>query len=199
MNALANPEVGKYVNENFVSSFQKVGTFRIVGKQEAGRQRRHLLLRLRMAACCTPSPGRSMPPRFLREAKWVVETTEKAIKEAKGDGAAFKAILRKAHAEKLRTEHGLVVEPVTYDPPDDPGPERRADLSRSDGPAAGPVLPPPPIDGPDVKFRAKSRRGPSWHRPHRPRTDSAGARPRRSALGTGQPGSRPCSCSPPIR
>ena len=31
MNALANPEVGKFVNEYFVSSFQKVATFRIAG------------------------------------------------------------------------------------------------------------------------------------------------------------------------
>ena len=36
MNALANPEVGKYLNEYFVSSFQKVATFRIVGKQKQG-------------------------------------------------------------------------------------------------------------------------------------------------------------------
>ena len=36
MNALANPQVGKYLNEYFVSSFQKVGTFRIVGGQKQG-------------------------------------------------------------------------------------------------------------------------------------------------------------------
>ena len=36
MNALANPEVGKYLNEYFVSSFQKVGTFRIVNGQKQG-------------------------------------------------------------------------------------------------------------------------------------------------------------------
>ena len=37
MNALANPELGKYLNENFVSSFQKVATFRIInGVQKQG-------------------------------------------------------------------------------------------------------------------------------------------------------------------
>ena len=36
MNALANKEVGKYINEFFCSSFQKVATFRIVGKQKQG-------------------------------------------------------------------------------------------------------------------------------------------------------------------
>jgi len=50
---------------------------------------------------------------MLREAKWVVETTKAAMKEAKGDGAAFKAHFRKAHAQRLRQEHGLVVEAVT--------------------------------------------------------------------------------------
>ena len=36
MNALANPEVGKYVNEHFVSAFQKVATFKIVNGQKQG-------------------------------------------------------------------------------------------------------------------------------------------------------------------
>ena len=36
MNALANKEVGKYLNKHFVSSYQKVGTFKIVGKQKQG-------------------------------------------------------------------------------------------------------------------------------------------------------------------
>ena len=44
---------------------------------------------------------------MLREAKWVVETTKKAMEESKGDGAKFKAYFRKAHAERLRDEHGL--------------------------------------------------------------------------------------------
>ena len=36
MNALANPEVGKLIEKHFVSSFQRVGTFRIVGQQKQG-------------------------------------------------------------------------------------------------------------------------------------------------------------------
>ena len=31
MNALARPEVGKYLNRAFVSTYQKVGTFRLAG------------------------------------------------------------------------------------------------------------------------------------------------------------------------
>ena len=90
---------------------------------------------------------------MLREAKWVVETTKKAMKEAKGDGGKFKAIFRKAHAERLNNEHGLVVEPVTFDPPVE-RPKQRPDLQRPDGRPLAPKLPPPPIEGPDVTIRA---------------------------------------------
>jgi hypothetical protein len=74
--------------------------------------------------------------------------------QSKGDGAEFKAIFRKAHAERLRREHGLVVQPVTFDPP---GPQdENSALTYRDpsGRPLAPVLPPPPIDGPDVTFKA---------------------------------------------
>jgi hypothetical protein len=153
VNALANPEVGKYVNENFCSAFQKVGTFRIVGKNKQGGN---------VATYFCAPDGRVLhtiagpvdSATFLREAKWVVTTVEKAIKEAKGDGAAFKVTMRKAHAEKLRTEHGLVVEPVLYDPPAAQGADDALTYRDPTGRPLAPVLPPPPINGPDVKFRA---------------------------------------------
>jgi hypothetical protein len=153
VNALANPQVGKYINENFVSSFQKVATFRIVGKQKQGGN---------VAAYFCAPDGRVLhciagpvnAQTLLREAKWVVETTERAMKEAKGDGAAFKAIFRKAHAEKLRTEHGLVTEAITFDPPEDQDPNSALTYRDPTGRPLAPKLPPPPIDGVDVKFRA---------------------------------------------
>ncbi|MCI0638231.1 MAG: hypothetical protein L0Y72_00010 [Gemmataceae bacterium] len=151
MNALANPEVGKYVEKYFCSSFQRVGTFRIVGKQKQGGNVATYF--------CAPDgrvlhtiPGPVDAQTMLREAKWVVETAKKGIEVSKGDGAAFKAHMRKAHADKLRTEHGLVVQPVTFDPPDpkdNTGPLTYRDPS---GQPLAPVLPPTPIDGPDVKF-----------------------------------------------
>jgi hypothetical protein len=153
VNALANPEVGKFLNEYFVSSFQKVATFRIVGKQKQGGN---------VAAYFCAPDGRVLhciagpvdAGTMLREAKWVVETTKSAMKDAKGDGAAFKAYFRKAHASKLRTEHGLVVEPVTYDPVVEQDPKGALTYRDPTGRALAPKLPPPPIDGPDVKFRA---------------------------------------------
>jgi hypothetical protein len=153
VNALANPQVGKFINENFVSSFQKVATFRIVGKQkQGGNVASYFCAPDGRVLHCVAGPVDA--GTLLREAKWVVTTAERAIKEAKGDGAAFKAIFRKAHAEKLRTEHGLVAEPVTFDGFDEQdlsGPLTYRDPS---GRPLAPKLPPPPIDGVDVKFRA---------------------------------------------
>src|SRR5262249_38596960 len=90
--------------------------------------------------------------QMLREAQWVVDTTRRAMKEAKDDGAAFKAIFRKAHAEKLRAEHGLVVQPVTYDSPEAQDANSALTYRDPTGQPLAPVLPPPPIDGPDVKL-----------------------------------------------
>ena len=36
MGALTDAKVGAYVNENFVTSYQKVGTFKIVGNNKQG-------------------------------------------------------------------------------------------------------------------------------------------------------------------
>ncbi len=87
---------------------------------------------------------------FLRESKWVVETTKAAMKAAKDDGGKFKEHFRKAHAEKLRAEFGLAVEAITYDPPE-PMDEKDALTYRDPtGRPLAPKLPPPPINGPDV-------------------------------------------------
>jgi hypothetical protein len=157
VSALNNPEVGKYLNEYFVSSFQKVATFRIVNGQKQGGN---------VASYFCAPDGRVLhvvagpvdAATLLREAKWVVETTKKAMKEANGDGAVFKAFFRKAHAERLRTEHGLVVEAVTYDPPAEQDPESALTYNDPSGRPLAPKLPPPPINGPDVSFKEAQNR-----------------------------------------
>jgi hypothetical protein len=154
VNALNNPEVGKFINENCVSSFQKVATFKIVGNQKQGGN---------VAAYFCAPDGRVLhvvagpvdAATMLREAKWVVETAEKAIKDSKGDGAVFKAAMRKAHAERLRTEYGLVVEPVVYDPVVEQDPKSALTYNDPSGRPLAPKLPPPPIDGPDVSLKDK--------------------------------------------
>jgi hypothetical protein len=154
VNALASPEVGKYLDEHFVCSFQKVGTFRIVGKnKQGGNVATHF---------CAPD-GRVLhtiagpvdAATMLRESRWVVDTATQAIKDSKGDGAAFKAIMRKAHADKLRTDYGLVVQPVTFDAAEPQDPNSPLTYRDPSGRPLAPVLPPPPIDGPDVKFRLR--------------------------------------------
>ncbi len=153
MNALADSKVGKYLNEHCVSAFQKVGTFRIVGAQKQGGN----------VACyfCAPD-GRVLhaiagpvdAATMLREAKWIVETTKKGIEDSKGDGGKFKILLRTAHAEKLRRESGLTIVPVTYDPPEPQGPNDTLTYRDPTGRPLAPILKAPPIDGPDVAFRA---------------------------------------------
>ncbi len=149
MNALTSPEVGKYIGEHFVSSFQKVATFRIVnGAKQGGNV---------AAYFCAPD-GRVLhviagpvdAATLLGEAKWVVDSVRKAIEESKRTDRNFKAIFRTWHAERLRREHGFVVKPVTFDSPSDPdGPLTFRDPT---GRPLVPVLPPPPIDGPDVSL-----------------------------------------------
>jgi len=154
VNALANPQVGKFVNENFVSAFQRVGTFRIVGKQKQGGN---------VATYFCAPDGRVLHAiagpvdanTMLREATWVVDTTRTAMKECKGDGAAFKAHFRKAHAEKLRTEHGLAVAPVTYDAPIAQDDNSALTYKDPTGRPLAPILQPTPIEGPDVKFELR--------------------------------------------
>jgi hypothetical protein len=156
VNALNNPEVGTYINEHFCSAFQKVATFRIVNGQKQGGN---------VAAYFCAQDGRVLhvvagpvdAATMLNEAKWVVETTNKALDESKNDGAKFKAYFRKAHAERLRNEHGLVVEPVTYDPPVEQDPKSALTYNDPTGQPLAPKLPPPPIDGPDVSFNGKQK------------------------------------------
>jgi hypothetical protein len=151
--ALADPKVGEYFDKNFVCAFQRVGTFRIVGKNKQGGN---------VATYFCAPDGRVLhavagpvdAATLLRESKWVVETAEKGIALSKGDGGRFKAFFRQAHADKVRAEEGLAVEPVTFDPPDAQGDGDALTYRDPTGRPLAPVLPPTPINGPDVKFRA---------------------------------------------
>lgn len=156
MNALANPEVGKYINEHFVSAFQKVATFRIVnGAKQGGNVAAYFLAQDGRVLHCVAGPVDAAT--MLREAKWIVETTKTALKDAKGDGAKFKAAIRTAHATRLKNEHGVVVEPITFDVVIDQDPNGMVQWKDPTGRPLAPKLPPPPIDGPDVTINGKER------------------------------------------
>ena len=154
MGALNNDEVGKYVNEFFVSSYQKVATFQIVnGNKQGGNVAAYFCAPDGRVLHCVAGPVDAAT--FLKEAKWVVETAKTAIKESGGNGAKFKEMLRKAHAEKLKAEFGIVVDAVTYDPPT--AMDEKDNLTYRDptGRPLAPKLPPPPLDGPDVALGDK--------------------------------------------
>ena len=159
MNALANPEVGAFLNKHFVSSFQKVATFQIVnGQKQGGNVASYFCAPDGRVLHCIAGPVDAAT--MLREARWVVDSVKKAMEESRRTEVPFKTLFRRWHAERLRQEHGLVVEPATFDAP---APREDDPLTYND-PSGRPVLPVlvlPPIDGPDVEFRAMAKEAPA--------------------------------------
>lgn len=145
MNALANDEVGKLVSKYFVSSFQRVGTFKIAddGQKQGGNVASYF---------CAPD-GRVLhviagpvdAQTFLEEARWVVRTVQEAIPQSKGDGTQFKQLMRGAHAERLQEKHNVRVTAFRKD-------EIQQDLASAtayrdaDGRALAPILSLPPVE-----------------------------------------------------
>jgi hypothetical protein len=151
VNALASPEVGKFLTEYFACSYQKVATFKIVnGQKQGGNVATYFCAPDGRVLHCIAGPVDAAT--FLREAKWVVENTKKAIEIAKDDGGKFKSYIRQAHAQKLKADAGLEVEAVTFDPPEAQGPNDSLTYRDPTGRPLAPKLPPPPIDGPDVRL-----------------------------------------------
>ena len=107
MNALANAEVGKYLNGSFVSTYQKVGTFTLAGRQKQGGNVATYI--------CTPDgrvlhavAGPVNAATLLREARWAVESYKLARLDNPDDSSsAFQSLLWKAHADRLRQEFRL--------------------------------------------------------------------------------------------
>jgi hypothetical protein len=100
VNALANAEVGEYLNKHFASSYQKVGTFQLVSGQKQGGNVASYF--------CTPDgeildaiAGPVDAATLLREARWVVETRKMAQLDARGDIGKIKQAFRQAHADRL--------------------------------------------------------------------------------------------------
>ena len=95
--------MGNYLNEYFVASFQKVGTFQIVGNRKQGGNVASYF--------CTPAgrvlhivAGPVNGQTLLREARWVVETWKLAQLEGAGDESVLKTVFRNAHAERFRQQ-----------------------------------------------------------------------------------------------
>ena len=124
MNALANPQVGEYLNQHFVATYQKVGTFRIVGGQKQGGNVASYFCTANgnvLDAVAGPVDAAAL----LREARWVVETRKMALLETHGDLARYKQFFRLAHAEQLPPVPGVDWSRL---PPLTPSPEALAAL-----------------------------------------------------------------------
>jgi hypothetical protein len=106
VNALANPEVGKYLNASFVSTYQKVGTFTLNGGQKQGGNVASYF--------CTPD-GRVLhavagPVKarvLLREARWATDIAKLALLDNPKDDLQLRTFFWNAHAQRLLQEHGL--------------------------------------------------------------------------------------------
>jgi hypothetical protein len=107
VNALANPDVGKYVSGSFIATYQKVGTFTLQGRQKQGGNVATYF--------CTPDgrvlhaiAGPVNAATFLREARWVVETNKLVRLEQPNDATPeFQSLVWKAHADRLRADYGV--------------------------------------------------------------------------------------------
>jgi hypothetical protein len=105
---LANWDVGNYLNTYFVSSYQKVGTFRVAnGQKQGGNVASYFCLPEGQVLHVIAGPVNAAT--MLTEARWVVETWKMALLEKKEDASLMLAFFRKAHLDRLRQEHGLTL------------------------------------------------------------------------------------------
>jgi hypothetical protein len=144
VNALADDKVGGFINKHFVATFQRVGSFKLDGKQKQGGN---------VATYFCAPDGRVLnaiagpveAKAFLEEAQWTVERTREAIPKSKGDANKFKALLRGYHADRLLEKHQALVTPLVQD---QSGQDLKTALAYRDaeGRKLAPVLPLPPIE-----------------------------------------------------
>jgi hypothetical protein len=100
--------VGNYLNTFFISSYQKVGTFRVAnGRKQGGNVASYFCLPDGQVLHVLAGPVDAAT--MLQEARWVVETWKLALLEKKEDPRQLLAFFAKAHADRLRQEHGLTL------------------------------------------------------------------------------------------
>jgi hypothetical protein len=107
--ALANNKVAELVNEHFIATYLKVGTFRIVnGQKQGGNVASYFCLPDGSVLHAVPGPVNSQ--KFLNEARWALETRKSALtlstRLATGevDQGRYHALVRHAHEERFAAE-----------------------------------------------------------------------------------------------
>ena len=111
MNALGNDRVVEYVNEHFVSTYPKVGTFRVINGQKVGGNVASYFC-LADGSVLHAVPGQVTADKFLNEARWAYEVRKavltKSTKLAEGtvDARKYRELMKQAHLERFNAEAG---------------------------------------------------------------------------------------------
>ena len=111
MNALGNPRVVEYINENFVSTYLKVGTFQIVNGQKVGGNVASYFC-LGDGTVLHAVPGQVGADQFLTEARWAYEVRKSALTHSTDlrarqvDKRKYAEVVRQAHLERYSADAG---------------------------------------------------------------------------------------------
>jgi hypothetical protein len=113
VNALANETVGEYVNEHFVTAYQKVGTFRVNlnnGQKQGGNVATYFCLPDGTVLHAVAGPVNAQ--KFMQEARFAVETHKLAAANARNDPFKYRLTVRASHYDKLKDEGGVLYPPA---------------------------------------------------------------------------------------
>jgi hypothetical protein len=111
VNALANDQVAEYVNDHFIATYLKVGTFQIVNGQKVGGNVASYFC-LPDGAVVHAVAGPVDAQVFLRESRWAVEirkwgqTLSTTLATGEVDHDKFRAFIQQAHEERYQAENG---------------------------------------------------------------------------------------------
>ena len=106
MNALADDKVADYINENFVATFLKVGTFQIINGQKVGGNVASYFCQSD-GTVLHAVPGKVDGRTLLDEARWAVESRKLALTHSTNlatgavDKAMLKQSIRRSHQERF--------------------------------------------------------------------------------------------------
>jgi hypothetical protein len=117
VNALTDPQVGRYLNRHFVSAYQKVATFQLNGAQKQGGNVASYFCTangLVLHAVAGPTDSGT----FLREARWANDTYQMAQLSCRTP-AELQSFFRRSHLDRLQREHNLQLSANDLPPPEE--------------------------------------------------------------------------------
>jgi hypothetical protein len=104
--ALNQPQVGEFINRQFVSTYVKVGTFTLVnGQKQGGNVATYFCLEDGTVLHAIAGPVNANA--FLNEARWIVNVHQRASLEGRDSPEQYKKIVREAHADRLDRDFGI--------------------------------------------------------------------------------------------